>query len=188
MSFHSSLLFACFVCYSHWFLLLYSLCGEVTYHQVLDLLRSQLFLWKLSTAACAKAHILLERVRLTCLYTRLPCKKKKRILSAEVFLYHAVVSRSGKPGQNQCRVITHTPNFFFRLSDADFVRLNGSLSEAAEWILIPDIIQRLLIFYHYHHDFLLEFYVTIKCVCTVHPTWNTLLYAWSIMQKLTLSN
>lgn len=44
MSFHSSLLFACFVCYSHWFLLLYSLCGEVTYHQVLDLLRSQLFL------------------------------------------------------------------------------------------------------------------------------------------------
>lgn len=81
MSFHSSLLFACFVCYSHWFLLLYSLCGEVSYHhQVLDLLRSQLFLWKLSTAACAKAPILLERVRLTSLYTRLPCKKKKDII------------------------------------------------------------------------------------------------------------
>lgn len=129
---------------------------------------------KPSTAACAfkKAHILLARVRLTLLYTRLPCKKKKRILSAEVFFYHAVVSRSGgNAGQSQCEGSCGRArqNVIFHPSDADSFRLTGSFSEAAEWVLIPDNIQRLLIFYHHRYDFvflyfLLEFYVSIKRV------------------------
>lgn len=112
----SILVFELFVRCSHWFLLLYCLRGDVTYHHFLDPLRSQRSLRKLSTAACAQAHILLERVRLTLLYTRLPCKKKKKkknIIRRSILIYccclHVWKSRMESRRGN----FTHAKMFFF---------------------------------------------------------------------------
>lgn len=128
--------------------------GEATFHHFLDLLGSQLLLWKLSAAACAKAHILLERFETDIFIYSFALKKKKEknIICKSILLSCSCLQRGSGTESVEC------------LSDADSVRLNGSLSEAAVWILIPDHLQRLFIFYHYHHCFLLEFYESIKCV------------------------
>lgn len=74
-----------FVRYGHRFLLLYSLQGEVTYHQFLDLLRSQLLLSKLSTAACAKSsYFVREGETDTFIYAFALQQKKKNIICRSI--------------------------------------------------------------------------------------------------------
>lgn len=102
MNFHNTLfLFVFYVTATGSYCFTLFLGGEVTYHR--SWICSALsFPLKLSTAACAKAHILLERGGTDTFIYSFALQKK---LSSKVFSYHAGVSGFGfrrrKPGQNQ---------------------------------------------------------------------------------------